>query len=338
MNRPPSLGASYPLRRLGDLAEFLDAKGRKLTARERRPGAYPYYGAGGQQGTIDQYLFDEPLVLLAQDCSGSSSPVQCISGRTWVGRRVHVLRPRAGVDHEFLRRALEHCARLSAPAGSNRQTLTRQRAAELRVPLPALGEQSKIAELLVRAEALGEQRRGAPAQLDAFLRVLFLERFGDPATNPLGWPRLPLGALGTVAQAMFTGERLLVAEDGVNLITRQHAVARVVRDEFAVNPRAHVIAANGRAELDYLAFVIELTELKPYLTGGTAPKLKRVSLERMSVPVPPLELQRAFCRIVEKVEELRRKMFASSQRLDELSMALCRRAFAGELQFNLGPD
>ena len=335
MNRPQSLGSPYPLRRLGDIAEFLDAKRRKLPAHERRSGAYPFYGAAGQQGTIDQYLFDEPLVLLAQDSSGSSASVQCISGRAWVSHRVHVLRPRAGVDHEFLRRALEQCARSSRPAGSNRRTLTRKRAAECLVPVPELGEQRRIAEVLARADALSELRRGAPAQLDAFLRVLFLERFGDPATNPWRWPQLPFGALGAVAQATFTGARLLVAADGGNLITRQHAVARVVRGELAVDQHTHVIAANGRAELDYLAFVIELTELKPYLTGTAVPKLRRVGLERVSVPVPPLELQCAFCQVVESVEALRRTVLASSQRLDELSVALRRRAFAGELQFNL---
>ena len=59
---------------------------------------------------------------------------------------------------------------------------------ELRVPLPPIAEQRRIAEVLARAEALRAKRRAALAQLDPLTQTLFLDLFGDPASNPKGFP------------------------------------------------------------------------------------------------------------------------------------------------------
>jgi type I restriction enzyme S subunit len=68
----------------------------------------------------------------------------------------------------------------------------------LRTPLPSLAEQRRIAKVLDRAEALRAKRRAALAQLDTFTQALFLDLFGDPATNPKGW--LDTKTLGEVAE------------------------------------------------------------------------------------------------------------------------------------------
>ena len=59
--------------------------------------------------------------------------------------------------------------------------------------LPPLAEQRRIAEVLDRAEALRAKRRAALAQLDSLTQSLFLDLFGDPATNPKGWPEAQFG-------------------------------------------------------------------------------------------------------------------------------------------------
>ena len=64
-----------------------------------------------------------------------------------------------------------------------------------RIPLPPLAEQRRIAEVLDRAEALRAKRRAALAQLDSLTQSLFLDLFGDPATNPKGFPVRRLGEL-----------------------------------------------------------------------------------------------------------------------------------------------
>ena len=58
---------------------------------------------------------------------------------------------------------------------------------DLKLALPPLAEQRRIAEVLDRAEALRAKRRAALAQLDSLTQSLFLDLFGDPMTNQKGW-------------------------------------------------------------------------------------------------------------------------------------------------------
>lgn len=65
--------------------------------------------------------------------------------------------------------------------------------AQIRIPLPSLQEQRRIAEILDRAEALRAKRRAALAQLDTLTQSIFLDMFGDPSRNPKGWSRVEVG-------------------------------------------------------------------------------------------------------------------------------------------------
>ena len=67
------------------------------------------------------------------------------------------------------------------------KTLNKAKLKLLRIPLPPLSEQRRIARILDAAEALRAKSREALAQLDALLQSTFLDMFGDPVTNPLGW-------------------------------------------------------------------------------------------------------------------------------------------------------
>jgi len=64
--------------------------------------------------------------------------------------------------------------------------------AKIEIPLPPLVEQRRIADVLDRAESLRAKRRAALAELDTLTQAIFLDLFGDPATNPKGWRVLRL--------------------------------------------------------------------------------------------------------------------------------------------------
>lgn len=69
--------------------------------------------------------------------------------------------------------------------------------ARIEIPLPPLPEQRRIAEILDKADALRAKRRAALAQLDTLTQSIFLDMFGDPATNPKGWPVVELASVAT---------------------------------------------------------------------------------------------------------------------------------------------
>ncbi len=188
-----SITDAYPTKRLGDVVEFLDSMRRPVTESDRRAGQYPYYGANGLQGTIDDFIFDEPLVLLAEDGGHFGTPdrgiAYCVSGKTWVNNHAHVLRPKVGMDLGFLCRVLENYDVRPWVTGTTRGKLTQAGASQILVPVPSPPEQRRIAEVLDRAEALRAKRRAALAQLDTLAQSIFFEMFGNPATNPKGWIR-----------------------------------------------------------------------------------------------------------------------------------------------------
>ena len=77
-------------------------------------------------------------------------------------------------------------------------SLLRARPAEvfkIQIPLPPLDEQKRIAGILDAADALRAKRREALGQLDTLLQSTFLDIFGDPVTNPMGWEVRSLGGL-----------------------------------------------------------------------------------------------------------------------------------------------
>ena len=181
----------FPIKPLGEVAEFLDSRRRPITASERIPGPYPYYGANGQQDSVADYIFDEPLILLAEDGGPFDQPdrgiAYAIEGKTWVNNHAHVLRPRDHARLRYLVRVLENYDVTPWITGSTRAKLTKAGAFKIQIPLPPLAEQKRIAGILDAADALRAKRREALAQLDTLLQSTFLDMFGDPVTNPMGW-------------------------------------------------------------------------------------------------------------------------------------------------------
>lgn len=75
----------------------------------------------------------------------------------------------------------------------NKSTLKR-----LPIPLPPLEEQRRIVGLLDRAAEIRRRADAARAKARAIIPALFLDTFGDPATNPKGWAVVMIGEAGEV--------------------------------------------------------------------------------------------------------------------------------------------
>lgn len=80
---------------------------------------------------------------------------------------------------------------------------------KLEIPLPPLPEQRRIVAILEKADALRSKRREALAQLDRLAQSIFVEMFGDPATNPKGWPEsITLGEVADIVSGVTKGRKL----------------------------------------------------------------------------------------------------------------------------------
>jgi type I restriction enzyme S subunit len=118
---------------------------------------------------------------------------------------------------------------------------------QLRIPLPRVPEQRRIAEILDKADALRAKRRAALAQLDTLTQSIFLDLFGDPATNPKRWPvsllresvaRIQIGPFGSLLHQDDYIDR------GIPLVNPKHIRQGAIEPEAA-----ETISARKFAEL-----------------------------------------------------------------------------------------
>ena len=125
-------------------------------------------------------------------------------------------------------------------------SLLRARPAEvfkIQIPLPSLAEQQRIAEILDAADALRAKRREALAQLDVLLQSTFIDMFGDPVTNPMGWPPISLSAISEELRDGPFGSNLKSShyvDNGVRVIRLQNiGVGELLNDDLAYISEAH---------------------------------------------------------------------------------------------------
>ena len=113
---------------LEECCEILDSKRIPITASDRKEGPYPYYGANGVQDYVADYIFDDDLVLLAEDGGNFGSkekPIAyCVSGKCWVNNHAHVLKPKSNVNVDYLCYSLMFYNTDGLVNGATRQKLT----------------------------------------------------------------------------------------------------------------------------------------------------------------------------------------------------------------------
>lgn len=145
---------SWRTARLGELVDILDSQRVPVNARERaqRRGQIPYYGATGQVGWIDDYLFDEELVLLGEDgapfLAGDKPKAYLIRGKSWVNNHAHVLRALGGIPNAFLMHQLNQIEYGPFVSGTTRLKLPQAPMRRMQLLIPPLPEQHRIVETI----------------------------------------------------------------------------------------------------------------------------------------------------------------------------------------------
>ena len=125
-----------------------------------------------------------------------------------------VLRPRGGeVDGGYLFHWVKSptfvAEMVRLATGASYPAVSDRIVRESRFPLLPLDEQRRIAEVLDRAEALRAKRRAVLRKLDTLTPAIFVELFGDPVTNPKGWPETTtLGDVAEIASGITKGRKL----------------------------------------------------------------------------------------------------------------------------------
>jgi len=155
-NENAELLAGWKDVKIKDVADCLDNLRKPInkTERQKRHGNIPYYGANGRTGWIDDYLFDEPLILVVEDETfvGRELPFSYkISGKTWVNNHAHILKVKAETNIDFLNYQLSYYPFLPLTTGSTgRKKLTKDKLVNAPVKICSSKKQIKIVHEIER--------------------------------------------------------------------------------------------------------------------------------------------------------------------------------------------
>lgn len=167
---------------LEECCEILDSMRVPITASDRSVGPYPYYGANGIQDHVADYIFDDELVLLAEDGGNFGSKTKPIayrvSGKCWVNNHAHVLKPKVGIDVDYLCYSLMFYNTEELVNGATRQKLTQAAMRKMLIPQRTVQEQKNIVSELSKVQAIIRLRQRQLQKLDELVKVRFVEMFG----------------------------------------------------------------------------------------------------------------------------------------------------------------
>lgn len=139
---------------LENAAEICDGLRKPINSQERakriegksKDSLYPYYGATGQVGYIDDYLTEGEFVLLGEDGAPFLNPfaskAYIINGKAWVNNHAHILRSKT--NNRFLCYFLNYFNYKGYVSGTTRLKLTQAQMKQIKVPVPPLDEQARI--------------------------------------------------------------------------------------------------------------------------------------------------------------------------------------------------
>ena len=195
------------LYRIDQITDNLDNRRKPLNNIERKKisnkGLYPYYGANNLMDYVDEYIFDEDIICIAEDGGSWGRNEKCsyiVNEKCWVNNHAHVLRVKENLDIKYLYYYLNHNDLNKYITGTTRGKLTQSALNSIEILLPDKRLQSRIVTILDKAQELIDKRKEQIEALDELVKSKFIEMFGDPVTNSKGWKKEKLNELGELAR------------------------------------------------------------------------------------------------------------------------------------------
>lgn len=150
----------WEVNRLEEICEFLDGKRKPIKAEDRllMQGGIPYYGASGIIDWVNDYLFDDELILLGEDGENIKSrnvPLAFkVNGKCWVNNHAHVLKIKNNEsdDIDYITYSLENKDYSSYVIGSAQPKLNQAECRKFLLLRPKLKEQQKISLILTSVD------------------------------------------------------------------------------------------------------------------------------------------------------------------------------------------
>lgn len=146
------------------------------------------------------------------------------------------------------------------------------------------------------------------------------------------------GIIDKVDDYIFEGKKLLIGEDGANLVTRSKDIAFIADGKYWVNNHAHILDVKDTVLLMYLCHYINNMDLIPYVTGSAQPKLTQAKMNNIKIFLPTLSEQHEIVRLIDDLLARERAAQQATEQalvsIDLMKKSILARALRGELGTN----
>lgn len=312
--------------KLGEISTFLDNKRVPLKEDDRKhmQGEYPYYGASGIIDYVNDYIFDEELILMGEDGANivtrSSRLIFLAKGKYWVNNHAHVIKANKDINQYFLSESLEKINYEKYNTGTAQPKLNSEVCQKIKVNIPKFDEQNKIANFLSNLDkkiGLLEQKHLKYQNFKKYLmQQIFAQKLRFDFNND--WKIIKLGEITQIN----TGNKDVKdkIDDGeYPFFVRSEKVERI--NSYSYDGEAILIPGDGKigevyhyinGKFDYHQRVYKISDFKSHVYGkyiyyyleknflrqalrntakATVDSLRMDTLTKMPIELPSLEEQ-----------------------------------------------
>lgn len=264
------LPIDWDVKKIEEVCDILDSQRVPLNKEQRdaMQGEIPYYGANGVVDYINEYLFDEPLILMAED-GGYFDEYQTrpiaykIQGKSWVNNHAHVLRPKENTDFDWVFYSLVHKNVIPFINGGTRAKLNQSDLRILPIAIPPLAEQRKIAAILSSVDEAIEKTEAIIEQTEKVKKGLMQQLL----TKGIGHTKFKKTEIGEIPEEWEVRklEEVTLPKEGIRRGPFGGALKKeiFVNEGYAVYEQQHVIY-NNMEEFRYFIDEKKFLEMKPF--------------------------------------------------------------------------
>ena len=355
---------------LKEIVSNYDNKRKALNAVERgnkkTNPQYPYYGANGIVDFIDEYIFDEELLCIAEDGGNWGYKQSCsyiANGKYWVNNHVHVLKPKKNVEIKYLMYYLNYTDLTSYITGTTRGKLTRTALDKIQINLPELEIQKEIVIILDKIVTMIDKKKKQINLLEELVKSRFIEMFGDPIKNDKGWEESYLKNLSVIIMGQsppsnsynnigkglpfyqgnidfgdkypklnkFCSEPLKIAKKKSILMSVRAPVGEIniTNWDCCIGRGLCSLELAESLNIEYLYNYLKniIVTVKSKSRGSTFKSINKLEIENIRVLLPPLSLQNEFSQFVEKTDKLKFEAEKSLKEMENLYESLMQKFF-----------
>ena len=240
---------------------------------------------------------------------------------------------------------------------------------KIKVRLPAISEQTKVASILGDIDAKISNNNKINNNLAQQAQALYKDWFFDftpfstDGNLPDGWrlgtvsdiiqlhdsKRVPLSGaergkmakiypyygatslMDYVDNYLFDGIYLLLGEDGTVVDSLGFPILQYVYGQFWVNNHAHIITGKEGFSVEELYLFFSLTNIKSIVTGAVQQKVSQQNLKKVPAIIPSKEALSAFDDLIQPIFAQIRNLRDENAHLADFRDTLLPRLMSGEL-------